>query len=658
MKKVLSLVLVLFTVVLLLASCGEKTADQQTVDDATEMLVLYNKPTEADKVKAANFTLPSKLEYEGYTMDVAWTVEGGDGLVTVVEGDEKDTIKVNKYADKDTEFTLKATVSSGKVKNTTTSFTYVIKQYVIASWDYWKENVTGVNMNIKGVIVAKYPYNAENKNTGLFLQDLDGQHGYFAYRIKCDSQSAYDTDLAIGNVIEVNGTTSLYNGFREMGAGCTYDVVKDDAGKIVTAEVKKVAIDDFVTDMTKLDELQGMVATLTGFKVKSIDWNTNTADTFESKGAGSVYVTLTKGGKDFKLYLSTSNQLTLADLVSEYGKLGIGYTVDVEGPIAWYNAGQLYPCAGGITVTSTEVTPEDKIAAELLTVTIPANVTEPTPVALPGKGNTYSDVEYTWNIEGAEDSYEVDGRTITFLPTEGVKEVTLTLTATCGTATETKEFKVSVVAGDPSYADIVKSAYNLEAGASLDGTYRLYGEIVSIDTEYSEQYGNITVTIKVEGVEDKPIQCFRMKGEGCADLKVGDKITVEGVIKNYKGTIEFDSGCALIGLGEIIDPAKIVKAAYRLENGETMENITLTGVIKSVDTAYSEQYGNITVTIVIGDLEDKPIQCFRAKGAEGIDISGLAVNDTITVTGVIKNYKGTIEFDSGCLVSEIVKAAE
>jgi hypothetical protein len=72
------------------------------------------------------------------------------------------------------------------------------------------------------------------------------------------SQSAYDTDLAIGNVIEVNGTTSLYNGFREMGAGCTYDVVKDDAGKIVTAEVKKVAIDDFVTDMTKLDELQGM----------------------------------------------------------------------------------------------------------------------------------------------------------------------------------------------------------------------------------------------------------------------------------------------------------------------------------------------------------------------------------------------------------------
>jgi hypothetical protein len=142
MKKVLSLVLVLFTVVLLLASCGEKTADQQTVDDATEMLVLYNKPTEADKVKAANFTLPSKLEYEGYTMDVAWTVEGGDGLVTVVEGDEKDTIKVNKYADKDTEFTLKATVSSGKVKNTTTSFTYVIKQYVIASWDYWKENVT------------------------------------------------------------------------------------------------------------------------------------------------------------------------------------------------------------------------------------------------------------------------------------------------------------------------------------------------------------------------------------------------------------------------------------------------------------------------------------------------------------------------------------
>ena len=34
----------------------------------------------------------------------------------------------------------------------------------------------------------------------------------------------------------------------------------------------------------------------------------------------------------------------------------------------------------------------------------------------------------------------------------------------------------------------------------------------------------------------------------------------------------------------------------------------------------------------------------------------LAVGDTITVSGTIKNYKGTIEFDKGCTLDAVVKA--
>ena len=37
------------------------------------------------------------------------------------------------------------------------------------------------------------------------------------------------------------------------------------------------------------------------------------------------------------------------------------------------------------------------------------------------------------------------------------------------------------------------------------------------------------------------IQCFRLIGG--QDLKVGDIITVTGLLKNYKGTVEFDSKC-------------------------------------------------------------------------------------------------------------------
>ena len=668
MKRILTALLVLLMVALLAVSCGnneEKPAaiTEDVFNDAVEMFVEYNKPTAANSVKGANFELPSKIvDYQGYDLDVAWTVIGGNGLVTVAEGAKENTVtvKVNKYADEDTAFTMKGTITCGEFSKAV-EFNYSITQYVIASWEYWAENVKDVNMNVKGVVVAKYPYSAENKNTGVFIQDLNGECGYFAYRMKCDSQEAYDNDLKIGNVIEVNGTTSIYNGFREIGAGGTYNVVYNEDGSVMTGEVKKVAIDELIGNTTALDKLQGVLCTLTGFKVKSIDWNTNNGETFYEKGAGSVYVTLTKGGKDFKIYLSTSNQLTLDELKSEYEKLGVGYTVNVEGPMSWYNAAQLYPCAGGITVVSTEVSAEDKIAEELMKVTLPASVQEATEIALPATGVNYADVKYEWTVpEGVEGVAYADGK-LTLTPATATTEVTIVLTAKCGDVTETKTFVVTVVVGEPTYEDIVNSLYKLEKGQYLDGTFRLYGEIVKIDTAYSEQYGNITVTIVVGDMTDKPVQCFRMKGEGIADLKVGDKITVEGKLKRYNDTFEFDTGAIMVGLGEIIDPAKIVKQAYLLDAGATMEGVTLTGVITTVNTAYSAQYGNITVTIVIGDMTDYPIQCYRAKGGEGIDISGLAVGDTITITGIVKNFVknnvSTIEFDAGSLVTEIVKGA-
>ncbi len=103
-------------------------------------------------------------------------------------------------------------------------------------------------------------------------------------------------------------------------------------------------------------------------------------------------------------------------------------------------------------------------------------------------------------------------------------------------------------------------------------------------------------------------------------------------------------------------PEEIVNAAYGLTDGETLSDghlYTLTGVITSVDTAYSEQYKNVTVTIQIGDMAEKLIQCFRLKG-EGADT--IKVGDTITVTGVLKNYKGTIEFDAGATINSVVVA--
>ena len=69
--------------------------------------------------------------------------------------------------------------------------------------------------------------------------------------------------------------------------------------------------------------------------------------------------------------------------------------------------------------------------------------------------------------------------------------------------------------------------------------------------------------------------------------------------------------------------------------------VKLTGVITIINSAYSEQYSNVDVTIRVGDHADYPMLCYHMAG-DGADV--ITKGDTITVTGTITNYNGTIEY--------------
>ena len=263
-------------------------------------------------------------------------------------------------------------------------------------------------------------------------------------------------------------------------------------------------------------------------------------------------------------------------------------------------------------------------------------------------------VEWTSDSETVKFIYNDNKMVTVDVDEKNPEEVFYVLTATIKSGDESKSvsFKHKVPAAlileGLSYEEIVAAAYTLEDGVAMTETQRLYGEVISIDSEWSDKYGNITVTIKIGDLADQPIQCYRLAGEGAEKLAVGDKITVEGTIKNYKGTIEFDQGCQLIGYGEHVDQSAILNAAYKLEDGVSMTVPTvLRGVIASIDSEWSDKYGNITVTIVCDGKTEQPIQCYRLAG-EGA--ATLAVGDEIAVAGIIKNYKGTIEFDQGCVL--------
>ena len=202
------------------------------------------------------------------------------------------------------------------------------------------------------------------------------------------------------------------------------------------------------------------------------------------------------------------------------------------------------------------------------------------------------------------------------------------------------------------YDQIVNMAYGLEDGEATKDVFRLCGVISEIPTAWSDEYKNITVNMVVAGLDDKPIQCYRLSGEGAEKLAVGDEIAVFGTIKNYKGTIEFDKGCKLIPVEALAD-VKTVLDAYQLEDGESFEGLkTLTGTIINIPSAWSDEYQNITVDFVVAGLEEYPMEAYRLSGEGAKD---LAVGDTITVTGTLTRYKDTREFGKGCTLDAVVK---
>jgi len=262
----------------------------------------------------------------------------------------------------------------------------------------------------------------------------------------------------------------------------------------------------------------------------------------------------------------------------------------------------------------------------------------------------------TWTTSLSEDLIKVipgDSMVTIDVNEECDTDIPYTLTATVTDAagrTASYSWEYILPKGQ-NMVQLVEEAYRLQSGESMENIVSLTGKIISIDNLWSSQFQNITVTIEIAGAEDKPITCYRLKGDGAQDLAIGNIITVSGKIKNYSGTIEFDTGCRLIAVetGSAVEVptevSTILQAAYALERGAQLPyQVTLTGTVTQITTPYNPEYYNISVVMVVDGFENMPMLCYRLKGDGVADI---AVGDTITVTGMITNYNGTIEFNSG-----------
>ena len=108
-------------------------------------------------------------------------------------------------------------------------------------------------------------------------------------------------------------------------------------------------------------------------------------------------------------------------------------------------------------------------------------------------------------------------------------------------------------------------------------------------------------------------------------------------------------------------PEQIIEAAYKAQaDGVHLKGTwTLTGVITTIKDSYDggSDFKNVDVTIKVGDIE-KQMRCYRAANGTDVtldDLQGLAVGDTITVTGTITWYGDSVQFAQGSTIDSIVK---
>ena len=204
--------------------------------------------------------------------------------------------------------------------------------------------------------------------------------------------------------------------------------------------------------------------------------------------------------------------------------------------------------------------------------------------------------------------------------------------------------KSTIVIPDDKKVSDVKDALSVATAHTLDKTVEL--------TTSDDRYPEVSIVWAVE------------EGKGAS-------VTADGLVLAIPAEATTAVLTATVSCGEVTEtkeftlelgpktvaPDKtnadaIVEAAFNLAAGEVLpgDNYTLTGVIKNVKTAYNPEHSNVTVVITVGDKE---IECYRLKG-EGADV--IKAGDTITVTGILKNYNGTVEFDKDCSLDSYVAA--
>lgn len=444
-----------------------------------------------------DYTLPAVQPINGYEADrvtakkydvaITWTLTKISGLdvVTLTLDEAKNLYNVTvtygpETNAQETTYKISATFTIG-TETATWSMERTVPAFVFTTY---AEYLTGCEkqskdlMNVKAYVIGAIQ--SGSSIGSLYVQDAQG-NGYYVYKPDFDGKDAagtLDRDkvnelFPIGTEVIVSGVGKVYNG--------QYEFTSNDNSKTWPTVTK--------TGLTA--ETAGVTL---GYKDGTADWSAakdNTDEalikyqnslvelklvTMTSVDGSYYYFTIGENQVQFNVY-SNVYFITDAENKTLFEKFAVGNTATVKGIVSVFSKKyQIYPVSVEAisNVQEPDRTDAEKITFEhdLLNVDKAVSI-DGYQMKLTTAGTKYDTVKIAWTSD-SENCVVKDGVATFTVPDTGSVKVTLTAVFTCGEATQTFTYEITV---EPMAATSVADV--IAAKVDANKVYKIVGWIVA-----------------------------------------------------------------------------------------------------------------------------------------------------------------------------------
>lgn len=576
------------------SSKPSKPAQKHEADLKDVKDFVYTPMLEQNVSTRVDYTVKNSYSFVGSeeVYDISWSVNVKEG-VTIVEGEDADTVDISDTLEEDLPYVLTGTITCPEG---CCSISFDLERTALKALNEVPVAITA--KPVENTAYKLYVYQSGEAKDCYFTGNMDGYY-FETSEISTDGVDIY---------VEYIDNSDRFN---------VYFTDADGVKQYIGVKLSDDGAHDNIVFATE--------------PVSSFAWNAEL-------GTITTHLEVNKEGNAADYYLGNySYHTTFSASMLSYAE-----TSNVGGLVTMVDKNDIV------------ITDEKKVADIKKDLNVQETHTVDKTVELLTSDERYPEATITWTVEENKGATVTADGLVLVIPEEATT-ATLTATIKAGDVTDTKTFTLTLgpktVAPDASNAAaIVEAAFSLAAGETLPGgNYTLTGEITEVNTAWSDQYSNITVTISVN---DKEIECYRLVSGTNTDasvLKVGDTITVTGTIKNYNGKVEFDKNCTLDAYvaGEAPESTNPVLSfadtANRTElteekqvwvqNGITVTNNKASSTSNVADYSNPVRfYKSTSLTVEYEGMMQIVFLCDDYKASYVTDLVSSITNDSVTVT--------------------------